>query len=119
LVSTFQRYAVDLAAFTPPDADTIYKPRERSTVQLLFPALLQHQVGLPVEVDRLAALGEVDHRLTHLAPVLHVLTIQVMPSSFQELRDVLTRVRGDFIANVVKEGPTCRPRSSRSARNRR
>ncbi|MDO9427499.1 MAG: LPS export ABC transporter permease LptF [Methylobacterium sp.] len=32
------------------------------------------------------------------------LTIQVMPSSFQELRDVLTRVRGDFIANVVKEG---------------
>lgn len=32
------------------------------------------------------------------------LTIQVMPSSFQELRDVVTRVRGDFIANVVKEG---------------
>ncbi|GLS42076.1 LPS export ABC transporter permease LptF [Methylobacterium brachythecii] len=32
------------------------------------------------------------------------LTIQVMPSSFQELRDVLTRVRGDFVANVVKEG---------------
>ncbi|WP_027172300.1 LPS export ABC transporter permease LptF [Methylobacterium sp. 10] len=32
------------------------------------------------------------------------LTIQVMPTSFQELRDVLTRVRGDFIANVVKEG---------------
>ncbi|BCM87489.1 LPS export ABC transporter permease LptF [Methylobacterium indicum] len=36
-IITFQRYAVDLAAFTPPDADTIYKPRERSTVQLLFP----------------------------------------------------------------------------------
>ena len=27
-----------------------------------------------------------------------------MPASFQELRDVITRVRGDFIANVVKEG---------------
>ncbi len=36
-IITFQRYAVDLAAFTPPDADTIYKPRERSTVQLMFP----------------------------------------------------------------------------------
>lgn len=36
--------------------------------------------------------------------VVGFLTIQVMPSSFQELRDVLTRVRGDFIANVVKEG---------------
>ena len=32
------------------------------------------------------------------------LTIVVMPASFQELRDVITRVRGDFIANVVKEG---------------
>ena len=36
--------------------------------------------------------------------VVAFLTIQVMPSSFQELRDVLTRVRGDFVANVVKEG---------------
>ena len=36
-IVTFERYAVDLAAFTPPDADTIYKPRERSTSQLLFP----------------------------------------------------------------------------------
>lgn len=36
-IITFVRYAVDLAAFTPPDTDTIYKPRERSTAQLLFP----------------------------------------------------------------------------------
>lgn len=34
---TFERYAVDLAAFTPPDSDPVYKPRERSTLQLLFP----------------------------------------------------------------------------------
>lgn len=36
-IITFERYAVDLAAFTPPDGDTVYKPRERSTAQLLFP----------------------------------------------------------------------------------
>lgn len=36
-IVTFERYAVDLAAFTPPDSDTIYKPRERSTIALLFP----------------------------------------------------------------------------------
>jgi lipopolysaccharide export system permease protein len=33
----FQRYAVDLAAFNQEEAQTIYKPRERSTPQLLFP----------------------------------------------------------------------------------
>lgn len=36
-IITFERYTVDLAAFTPPDSDVIYKPRERSTTQLLFP----------------------------------------------------------------------------------
>jgi len=36
-IVSYERYAVDLAAFTPPDGDTIYKPRERSTAQLLFP----------------------------------------------------------------------------------
>lgn len=36
-IVTFERYAVDLAAFTPPDGETVYKPRERSTLQLLFP----------------------------------------------------------------------------------
>jgi len=28
---------VDLAAFTPPDGEVTYKPRERSTTQLFFP----------------------------------------------------------------------------------
>lgn len=36
-ILTFERYTIDLAAFAPPDADTVYKPRERSTTQLLFP----------------------------------------------------------------------------------
>ncbi|GJD42442.1 hypothetical protein AFCDBAGC_0278 [Methylobacterium cerastii] len=36
-ILTFERYTIDLAAFAPPDADTVYKPRERSTAQLLFP----------------------------------------------------------------------------------
>ncbi|GJE58074.1 LPS export ABC transporter permease LptF [Methylobacterium trifolii] len=36
-ILTFERYTIDLAAFAPPDADVIYKPRERSTSQLLFP----------------------------------------------------------------------------------
>ena len=33
----FQRYAVDLAAFNQEESQTVYKPRERSTPQLLFP----------------------------------------------------------------------------------
>lgn len=36
-IVAFDRYAVDLAAFTPDGGDPIYKPRERSTTQLLFP----------------------------------------------------------------------------------
>ncbi|WP_375464016.1 LPS export ABC transporter permease LptF [uncultured Methylobacterium sp.] len=36
-ILTFARYTIDLAAFAPPDAETVYKPRERSTTQLLFP----------------------------------------------------------------------------------
>ncbi len=36
-VLTFERYTIDLAAFAPPDSDVVYKPRERSTTQLLFP----------------------------------------------------------------------------------
>ncbi|MCJ2095614.1 LPS export ABC transporter permease LptF [Methylobacterium sp. J-072] len=36
-ILTFERYTIDLAAFAPPDSDTVYKPRERSTAQLLFP----------------------------------------------------------------------------------
>ena len=33
----FERYAVDLAAFNQDETQTVYKPRERSTPQLLFP----------------------------------------------------------------------------------
>ena len=36
-ILTFERYTIDLAAFAPPDAEVIFKPRERSTTQLLFP----------------------------------------------------------------------------------
>ncbi|MER2269601.1 LPS export ABC transporter permease LptF [Methylobacterium oxalidis] len=36
-ILTFERYTIDLAAFAPPDAEIVYKPRERSTTQLLFP----------------------------------------------------------------------------------
>jgi lipopolysaccharide export system permease protein len=32
------------------------------------------------------------------------MTIYVMPSSFRDLRDMITRIRADFLANVVKEG---------------
>ena len=36
--------------------------------------------------------------------LVSVLTLYVMPASFQELRDLITRIRADFVANVVKEG---------------
>jgi lipopolysaccharide export system permease protein len=36
-IVAFERYAVDLSAFNKEDGDVIYKPRERSTTQLLFP----------------------------------------------------------------------------------
>ncbi|WP_018261031.1 LPS export ABC transporter permease LptF [Methylobacterium sp. WSM2598] len=45
-IISFARYAVDLAAFTPPDTDTVYKPRERSTAQLLFPDPNEHYYKL-------------------------------------------------------------------------
>ena len=45
----FERYAIDLAAFNQEATDTIYKPRERSTAQLVFPDteewLYKHQTG--------------------------------------------------------------------------
>jgi lipopolysaccharide export system permease protein len=37
-IVAFDRYAVDLAAFAPPGEQVLYKPRERSTSQLLFPS---------------------------------------------------------------------------------
>jgi lipopolysaccharide export system permease protein len=32
------------------------------------------------------------------------LTIHLMPSSFRDLRDLVTKIRADFVANIVKEG---------------
>lgn len=36
-IVVFERYAVDLSAFNREDGEVIYKPRERSTTQLIFP----------------------------------------------------------------------------------
>jgi lipopolysaccharide export system permease protein len=36
-IVAFERYAVDLSAFNREDGEVVYKPRERSTTQLLFP----------------------------------------------------------------------------------
>ena len=36
--------------------------------------------------------------------IVAIMTIYLMPSSFQELRDLVTRIRADFVANMVKEG---------------
>jgi lipopolysaccharide export system permease protein len=36
--------------------------------------------------------------------VVAMMTLYLMPSSFQELRDLVTRIRADFVANIVKEG---------------
>ncbi|KAA2234390.1 LPS export ABC transporter permease LptF [Salinarimonas soli] len=35
-IVAFERYALDLSALTPEGGDVIYKPRERSTMQLVF-----------------------------------------------------------------------------------
>jgi lipopolysaccharide export system permease protein len=32
------------------------------------------------------------------------MTVYVLPASFQELRDLITRIRADFVANIVREG---------------
>ncbi|WP_414471548.1 LPS export ABC transporter permease LptF [Microvirga sp. M2] len=48
-IVAFERYAVDLAAFNQEGGEVVYKPRERSTTQLLFPdegdSLYQAQTG--------------------------------------------------------------------------
>lgn len=36
-IVAFERYAVDLAAFNQDEGEVVYRPRERSTTQLLFP----------------------------------------------------------------------------------
>ncbi|MBB3018394.1 lipopolysaccharide export system permease protein [Microvirga lupini] len=48
-IVAFERYAVDLSAFNREGGEVVYKPRERSTLQLLFPdksePLYQEQSG--------------------------------------------------------------------------
>lgn len=39
-----------------------------------------------------------------VAALVLFMTIYVMPASFQELRDLVTKIRADFVANIVKEG---------------
>jgi lipopolysaccharide export system permease protein len=39
-----------------------------------------------------------------VAFVIALMTLYVMPASFQELRVLITKVRADFVANIVKEG---------------
>lgn len=41
-IVAFERYAVDLAAFNQENNEVVYKPRERSTMQLLFPDKNEH-----------------------------------------------------------------------------
>lgn len=36
--------------------------------------------------------------------VVGVMTLYLMPASFRELRDLVTKIRADFVSNVVKEG---------------
>lgn len=58
------------------------------------------------------AAGVAPHRVTRPFLVLTVatavivawMTISVMPASFRTLRDLITLIRADFVANVVKEG---------------
>ena len=58
------------------------------------------------------AAGVAPQRLTRPFIVLTVaaslivawMTISVMPASFRMLRDLITLIRADFVANVVKEG---------------
>ena len=39
-----------------------------------------------------------------VAFAMAVLTIVLIPSSFQELRDLISKVRADFVANIAREG---------------
>lgn len=58
------------------------------------------------------AAGVAPHRVTRPFLVLTVatalivawMTVSVMPASFRMLRDLITLIRADFVANVVKEG---------------
>jgi lipopolysaccharide export system permease protein len=41
---------------------------------------------------------------TLVCGLVAAMTLWVIPASFQELRDLITRIRADFVANIVKEG---------------
>lgn len=64
------------------------------------------------ELIVMSASGVPPHKLLKPFAVMAVIssilvafmTLYVMPASFRELRDMITQIRGDFIANVVKEG---------------
>ncbi|MGO4704371.1 LPS export ABC transporter permease LptF [Microvirga sp. 2MCAF38] len=36
--------------------------------------------------------------------IVGFMTIYIMPASFQEMRDLVTKIRADFVSNMVKEG---------------
>lgn len=39
-----------------------------------------------------------------VAAVVGILTIYLIPASFQELRDLISRIRADFVSNIAQEG---------------
>jgi lipopolysaccharide export system permease protein len=39
-----------------------------------------------------------------VAATVAVMTLYLIPASFQELRDLISRIRADFVANIVQEG---------------
>ncbi len=48
--------------------------------------------------------GGIPQRDAATAVIVAWMTISVMPASFRTLRDLITLIRADFVANVVKEG---------------
>ena len=64
------------------------------------------------ELIVMSAAGLPPHRILRpflalgamVAGLVALLSIVIMPASFQELRSLITRIRADFVANVVKEG---------------
>src|SRR3954465_13620305 len=44
-----------------------------------------------------------------VAALVVFMTVYVMPASFQELRHLITKIRADFVANIVREGQFTTP----------
>ena len=91
-IVAFERYAVDLSAFNQDGAEVVYKPRERSTTELLFPdpseLYYQHQAG------RFRA--ELHDRLT-----AWLYPIAMMMIAFAALGDPRTTRQGRGVAVAV------------------